>query len=85
MCPRKGHEGRVERWRYTFYKRQRRSVASGPYQCPSCSSKTLMIQVDHSEKTVLAKCSCGFKQELEYAPSLEIIDYYNKVVDTYYK
>lgn len=85
MCPRRGYNGHVERWRYTFYKRQRRSVASGPYQCPSCGAETLIIKAGRKEKTVLARCGCGFKQDLKFVPSFEIIDYYNKAIDMFYK
>lgn len=68
-------------WAYTMYKRQGRKLIFGPYECPICAKSLLNIRVNEENKTAVAKCSCGFKMTLDYFPSFQPIDYYNKIVD----
>lgn len=36
-------------------------------------------------KEVIATCVCGLKHPLKYVESYERIDYYNKLIDKFYK
>lgn len=84
MSPRKGHEGKVPRWLYKSRGSRIRCIIVGPYNCPSCASKGLVINVDKKGKTVLAKCTCGFSKDLTFFDAFQPVDYYGKLIDEYY-
>ena len=84
MCPRKSRH-RVPEWAVKLFKNDRKKLLFGPYDCPKCGTSTLRIEVDKKRKEVVAVCNCGLGYPLDYVPSLESIDYYNKLVDQFYK
>jgi len=81
MSPRKSPEGRVAKWSYTMYKRQGKKLTFGPFQCPLCARNLLVVKVDKKKKEVGAICGCGLEASLDYSPTLEPIDYYNRLMD----
>lgn len=87
MCPRasKDHDGKVPRWLYKSNKARIKSVLFGPYECPSCGSQSLVINVDKRSESVLAKCTCGFSQDLPFHSQFQPIDYYGKLIDNQYE
>jgi len=85
LCPRKSHEGRVPRWLYKSKGTRIKGVTLGPYNCPCCGEKGLVINVDKNNETVLAKCSCGFFKDLVFRHAFQPVDYYGKLIDEYYK
>lgn len=85
MCPRKSAEGKVANWAYKMYKAKGRSISSGPYECPNCCKKNLVISVDKNQASAEALCNCGFNCKLKYVPINEPVDYLSQAIDKYYK
>lgn len=85
VSPRKSHDGKVPRWLYKSHGRRTKQVVMGPYDCPECGIQGIVIRIDQKTEQVLAKCSCGFSAELAFCPSFQPVDYYGKLIDTYYK
>ena len=84
LSPRKGHEGKVPRWLYKSRGARTRGIIIGPYNCPICGSKGLVINVDKKNETALAKCSCGFSRDFIFRSAFQPVDYYGKLIDEYY-
>lgn len=85
MCPRAGYDGKVPRWQYKSNNRRIRRVLFGPYECPSCGSQSLVINVDRKSELVLAKCTCGFSRDLPFHSQFQPVDYYGELIDQHYK
>ena len=83
MSPRKDQYKLKERAAQLIRKKQKK-LLYGPYDCPKCKMNTLRIQVDKESK-VIAICSCGLERLLNYVPAFEAVDYYNKLMDQFYK
>lgn len=64
---------------------RRKKLLHGPYDCPKCKMNNLRIQVNKEKKEVIAICSCGLEHPLSYVSVFEPIDYYNKLIDQFYK
>lgn len=57
-------------------------MVQGPYECPKCGINTLKIEVNNEDKKAVAHCnSCDLENSLNYVPSYELVDYYNKLID----
>ena len=69
-----------------MFQRDAKKIANGPYDCPKCGKKQLLILIDNKNKETSAKCpSCGLEKALRYAPVFQGVDYYNKFIDEYKK
>lgn len=84
LAPRKSQEGHVPRWRYRSHKRKVKAIIEGPYDCPVCGKRSLVLQIDRDNENVKAECACGFSNNLEFRPVFQPVDYYGKLVDQYY-
>jgi len=80
MSPRNG-QGKVERWAYDMYQKERRTLSTGPYLCPKCAKTTLAIVIDKKKKVVHGKCGCGYDDYVKFYQAFQPIDYYNKIID----
>jgi transcription elongation factor Elf1 len=60
---------------------KRKKLLQGSYYCPKCGKEKLRIGIDEKNKEVVAVCSCGIEQRLNYVPAFETVDYYNKFID----
>lgn len=85
MCPRAGYDGKVPRWLYKSHGVKTKNLLFGPYECPSCGSQSLVINIDEKSESVLAKCKCGFSQNLPFHSQFQPIDYYGELIDDNYK
>jgi transcription elongation factor Elf1 len=81
MSPRKSHEGKVPKWAYSMHKQQAKKLVQGPFECPSCARKSLVIIIEKNNNRVVGVCGCGFKASVTYVPSFQPLDYYNKLLD----
>jgi len=81
MAPRKSHEGKVPRWAYSIHKQHAKKLVHGPFECPSCAKKSLVIKTGENNNKVIGVCVCGFKALVSYVPSFQPVDYYNKLLD----
>ena len=84
MSPRKSRY-RTPEWVAESIRSKRKKLLHGPYNCPKCGTNKLRIQVDKESKEVIAICACGLEHPLNYVPSFESVDYYNKLTDKLYK
>lgn len=81
MSPRKERYA-VPRNAVRTFRRETKKMVNGPYDCPKCGKNKLQILVDSKKKEVIAVClECEVKQNLQFAPVFEHVDYYNKFVD----
>lgn len=64
---------------------KRKKLLHGPYSCPKCGLDKLRIGINSKKKEVIAVCSCGMEQKLDYVSAFEAVDYYNKCLDKYKK
>lgn len=85
MSPRKTHAGHVPRWLYKSRGTRTKAVVQGPYDCPVCGKRGLTIKIRRANKTVEAKCPCGFSRDLEFRQIFQPVDYYGKIIDQCYK
>jgi len=67
-----------------MFQKAAKQLANGPYDCPNCGKKQLLILIDKKNKVASVSCpSCGLQQPLKYAPVFQGVDYYNKFIDNY--
>jgi len=66
-------------------RKKRKELLYGPYSCPKCGMNRLIIRMKKEMKEVIATCVCGLEYPLKYVESYERIDYYNKLIDQFYK
>ena len=81
MSPRNSPYGKVEKWAYDIYQKERRNLSTGPYTCPKCGVTTLAIIIDKKKKLVHGKCACGYVDYVRFYEVFQPIDYYNKIID----
>jgi transcription elongation factor Elf1 len=75
---------RVPRNQVRAFKREGKKMVNGPFDCPRCGLKQLVVIIDKNAKEAAVSCpSCGLKQLLKYAPAFQGVDYYNKFFDGY--
>ena len=68
------------------FQREAKKLANGPYDCPKCGKRQLLVMINHKNKVTIAQCpSCGLEKSLRYAPVFQGVDYYNKFIDIYKK
>jgi transcription elongation factor Elf1 len=84
MSPRKSRYA-VPEWAVKSFRNKGKELLHGPYDCPKCGMNKLKIQVNKEEKEVTAACSCGLEYPMNYVASFESVDYYNKLIDQFYK
>jgi transcription elongation factor Elf1 len=84
MSPRKSRS-RTSTYVAQKIRNKRKKLLFGPYDCQKCGVNKLRIQVNKKEKQVFARCSCDLEYLLKYVPAFELIDYYNKFIDNFYK
>jgi transcription elongation factor Elf1 len=69
-----------------IFQREAKKLANGPYDCPRCGKKQLLVLIDNKNKQAALHCpSCTLEQILKYAPVFQGIDYYSKFIDEYKK
>jgi transcription elongation factor Elf1 len=84
MSPRKSRYATPE-WVAQSIRNKRKKLLYGSYDCPKCGDNKLGIQVDKRRKEVVAACTCGLRNPLKYVESYERTDYYNTLIDQFYK
>ena len=84
MCP-KEDQFRVKGRQAEAVRRKRKELQYGPYNCPKCGMNRLMIQVNKETKEAKGTCVCGLGHPLRYVEAYERVDYYNKLIDEFYR
>jgi len=80
MSPRKSRYA-VPQYIAQAIRDKRKELLYGPYDCPKCMQKKVLISIDKKAKDVKAVCCCGFRFDLKYREIFEPVDYYSKMLD----
>ena len=71
---------RIERKHYKYLKGISKKMVFGPFECPACGTE-LFFRHDKERDKMITKCQCGAEGEWDVSPTLQPVDYYNKLAD----
>jgi len=75
----------VPTWVADSIRDKRKKLLYGTYNCPKCRMPKLRILVNKEKREVVAVCDCGLEHPLKYVGAFERVDYYNNLMDQFYK